>query len=342
MINRIATSNAYLERNNQVDLMTSQMNNLTNEISSGKITDPAGQLGAQAPVLYQLQYDNDQQTELQTSITAAGQQLTATQNALTSVGSTVSTMVTAALQGQDTASSDLTTLASDAQSAVPQVIDLLNTQYAGQALFSGHDGSDLPMADAATVSTAMQGVLSAQVAAKGAPLTAADVPALITALEAVPVNSTAFTANDDHQAVQVATGATARTSYNVSADQPVFQNMVTAMSMMSLLNAPSTQLDASAQQALLTQASNMLSQSQTDLTNTQGTLGVTQAQLISATSIQQSAADATSQQITQMETIDPYSASQQLDALQTQLQSSYEVSSRISQMSFVNYMPSLS
>ena len=78
---------------------------------------------------------------------------------------------------------------------------------------------------------------------------------------------------------------------------------------------------------------------QTKLTEMQGSLGSTQAQMQSAITLQKAAASATQEQIAGYEQTDTTADATDLSALQTQLQAAYELTAQISQLSLTHYMP---
>ena len=347
MLDRISTAGAMLQRDDQMQSLSSQINRITGEISSGRIADPGGQPGGAA--LYGLHYQADQQAVLQTSITAAGQQMDTLQTAMTSLGSAAGSLVSTASGAANTIGPSLQVVATAAQGTLSQMLGLLNTTSGGAYVFSGHDGGTAPMADAAVPQAAAQSALSAQVTAAGGPLGAGNVAALTAALagyfnDSAPAGAPGFTggtflARDDGKPMQVLAGSGAPVSYDAKADAPAFRDLLQGAATLSLLGAPSGQLDAGARQALLQHGIALLQQGTQEMTTLQGQLGAAQQQLTRAASIQQQAADATATQIAAGEQSDPYANSQQLSALQTQLQATYEITVQISRMSLVNYMP---
>lgn len=348
MIDRISSSASSMALDSQIQQMQSQISQLTGEISSGQAASPSG--GA---ALYTLQYEAGQQTAYQSAITEASNRLDTMQTALSSIASTAQTITTDALNSNAQSGSGLSTLGTEAQDALDQIIGLLNTQYDGQSVFSGTDGSVATM----VASTAPGGpnatinaVLSAAVAANGGQLTAADVSQLIDGPNGIAsvfndTNSDSsqnydnafYAPTSSNTAIQVAVGASQTVSYNVTANQQAFRDLLQGVSMLTLLNAPSSQLDASAQSAIATQAADLLGTAQTELTSTQATLGIAQSQLQQASDAQQSAASNTQQQILTFTQANTYADTTELDTLQTQLQASYELTAEISQLSLTNY-----
>jgi flagellar hook-associated protein 3 FlgL len=195
-------------------------------------------------------------------------------------------------------------------------------------------------------------VLNAAVSAKGGALSQADVNNLLNGPNGLSsvfdgtnsntaerYNPAFYTGAEDGKPTTVLIGAIQTLQYNASADQPAFRDLLKGLSVLSMLDAPSSQLDDSAKQRLLSDANSVIGAAQSELTALQGSLGATQAQLQSVVNDQQSAATATQQQILSYEQADTYGDSSKLTALQTQLQATYKLTAQISQLSLVHYMP---
>jgi flagellar hook-associated protein 3 FlgL len=357
MIDRISSFAAPAQRQFLLEAMQTQLNQLTNEVSSGTKTNPAGAMGANAGLLYRLHMDADQHTALQTAATSAGNQLDAIQGALTSMDSVVQAVATATVNVASATGGGETAIATQAQSAMSQVLGLLNTQYNGKALFAGDATGGLPMqaADAPNGPLAAgAGVLSAAVAAKGGPLSQSDISGLLTGpnglasvFDDTNANPSArfsgafYTATDDGKPSKVPISGGQTVQYDIKGNQPAFRDLLKGLSMLSMLNAPSSQLDDSAKTELLKQAGTVINQAQTELTAKQGELGVTQARLQNVVDMQTAAGKATTTQILGYEQADTYGDAEKLTSLQTQMQASYAITAQISQLSLVHYLPSL-
>lgn len=97
MSGRISTIATPLQQQYLLQAMNTQLNTLTAEASSGLKVNPAGSMGNNAALLYSLQMQADQQSNLQTTATNAGNQLDAAQTALTGIASAVQTIASAAI-----------------------------------------------------------------------------------------------------------------------------------------------------------------------------------------------------------------------------------------------------
>ena len=354
MLDRVASFGGSLQRRYQIGTMQSQLTQLLQEMSTGQKTNPEASLGTSAGVLYQLQNQSDMETTLQTSITTASDRLDTAQTALGSLADTTQTIVTATENWSSDTGQGFGVVGSQAKSAMGQVLSLLNTQFLGSGVFSGNNGTAQPMTSASGsggLSSITQSVLSSAVAAKGGPLTSTDVNNLINGPDGLSsvfddtnsdpakrYNSSVYTGSTDGAPTTVIIGTGQTIQYDSSANQPVFRNLLKGVTMLSMLNAPSTQLDDSAKSALLAQAGSLLSQAQSQLTSLQGTLGNVQSDLASAAATQKTAANATQNQITNYVQADPYATSTKISMLQTQLQATYALTSQISQLSLVKYM----
>ncbi len=355
MLDRVSSFAGSLVRGYQTNSMQSQLNQLVAELSSGQKTNPEASLGTSAALLYQLQSQSDQQTGLQTAITTGSQRLDTAQTALTSLASVVQT-VSVAAQGVVSLNPDgLPAVGSQATGAINQVLGLLNTSFLGSGVFSGDNGTAQPMLDANApggLSSITQNSLNAAVTAKGGPLSQSDVAALVdgpNGLSSVfdDTNSdptqrysgAVYSGSTDGKPTQVIVGASQTTRYDASANQPAFRDLLKGLSMLSMLSAPSSQLDTSAKNALLSQATTVLGNAEHELTALQGSLGSVQASLSAASDAQKSAASATQAQILTYVQADTFGNASQISMLQTQLQATYQLTSQISQLSLVRFMP---
>jgi len=358
MSGSISTFAGPMAENYLIQSLESQMNTLTTEVSSGTVANPAGAMGANAPFLYQLQSDASQQQALQTSTTTAGNQLSAIQDALSGMATALQPIATGVISSTATTPEGQSALGEQASSAMSQILTLLNTQYAGSSLFGGDANGAPPMVSATAPGgpqDAVNAVLSAAVAANGGqPLSSSDIDNLLNGPDGLAsifnnTNSTAalnynnsfYTGSTDGQPTTVMIGLNQTVQYNVSANQPAFSDLLQGLSMLSMLSAPSSQLDSTAKSALVTQAGSLINQAQDELTSTQGQVGTVQAQLQQVSDTEQSAYNATTAQITTLEQANVAGDSTKLSTLQTQLEASYEVTAQISQLSLVHYLPQL-
>lgn len=336
--------------------LQNQVNTLNQEASSGVYSNPAVQLGSQSTVLYHLQNEYSQQTAIQTAATAAGNKLTTMQTALTAMNTAIGTISTQALgtsSADATGTTEYGVTATEATSTMNQLLTQLNTTYNGQYLFSGQDSGTATMVSSSSATNgpnaAISTALSNAVAANGgAPLTSSDLTNLTNSLNSMfsdtsgsaTTNYTGafYTASSSSNPVSVSVGGGQTVSYNLTGSSQAFRDVFKGLSMLSMLNAPSSQLDDSAKQQLALQATTLLNQGQSELTTQTAQVGAVQAQLSNISDTQQTAATATQLQISSMSEVDETSIATQLSAAKNQLEASYTITSQISSLSFLNYM----
>jgi flagellar hook-associated protein 3 FlgL len=354
---RISSFAAPLQQEYLLQSLQTQLNTLTTEVSSGTKANPALSMGSDAASLYRLHAEADQQSVLQTTATTAGSRLDVVQGALTSMATAVQSIATATINSASADPSGQAAIATQASSTMAQVLNLLNTQYNGSSVFAGDATTGLPMQSADAPGgpqDTVNAVLNAAVTAKGGPLTASDGTNLLNGPNGLSsvfdnsnsnpaqrFNSAFYTAADDGKPTKVLIGLNQTVQYSVKGNQPAFTDLMKGLSMLSMLSAPSTQLDATAKSAILQQATTVIGQAQNELTTQQGQLGVVQSQLQQVVDTQQAASNATTQQISNLESPDPFTDAEKLSALQTQLQASYQVTSQISQLTLSHYLPAL-
>jgi len=357
MSGRISSLTPPLQQQYMLEAMQTQLNTLAAEVSSGQKANPAASMGNDAASLYQLQTEANQQSTLQTTATTAGNRLTAMQDALTSIATAAQSVSNATLSATTANDQSDSTIATQASSTLSQVLNLLNTQYDGSAVFAGDATNALPMQDASAPGgplATVNAVLNAAVTANGGPLTSANVNTLLTGPNglasvfsntngnpALNYNSSFYTAADDGKPTSVMIGLNQTVQYSVKGDQPAFTDLLQGLSMLTMLSAPSTQLDSTAKAAIVQQANTLIGQAQNELTATQGQLGAVQTQLQQVSDAQQTASTNTTAQIASLVGSDTTADSEQLSSLQTQLEASYQVTALISQLTLSHYLPTL-
>jgi flagellar hook-associated protein 3 FlgL len=354
MSDRISSFAGFAALNYQQQSMQSQLSMVTGEISSGLQANPTAALGTNAALLYQLTAQEQQETTLQTTITTASNTLDTAQTVLSSIASTAQTVSNAALLASTPGTDPDETysvLAQQATSAISSVLGQLNTSSGGSSIFGG-DSAGAPMQSPDAPGgpmAAIQTTLNNAVASAGGPLTSSNVSTLLNGLSGMFSDSNTapapnytgafYVGSSDGKPTTVLTGTNQQLQYNAAANQPAFKDLLQGLSMLSLLNTPSSQMDDTAKAALVTQATSLLGSAQDELTDVQGSLGAVQSQMQNAISQQQAVASATQQQIAGFEQTNTDADSTTLSMLQTQLEASYQITSQISQLSLVHYMP---
>ena len=356
MINSLSTYGGVMRQQNINSLLQSQISTLTGEASTGTYTDQATALGSRMSLLYNLQAQSAQNTAVQSATDTVSNKLTTMQTTLSSMHDVIETISNDAL-GASTASGSnstyLSTMGTQGTGAMNQLLSMVNTTLNGQYVFSGQDSGTQTMASTADATggpiAALNTLVSNAVSANGgAPLSADTLAGLQTSLDQMFSDSSGsastnykgafFTATDNGNPVSVSVGGKQTVSYDMKGTSQGLRDVFKGLSMLQLLNSPGTQIDDSAKQALLSQATNSLLSGQNELTQEAALLGTKQQQVQTIHNAQQTAATAAQSQISGLLTVDAATVATNLSTLKTQLEASYEITSQVSQLSFVNYM----
>jgi flagellar hook-associated protein 3 FlgL len=118
---------------------------LTEQASSGLISNTYAGLGATAPVALSLAPQVAGLQQAQTNIAAASGPAQVTQTAMTQIGSIAASLVAAMPSLDGLTPSEVDTVAATARSELGQVADLLDSQYGDVYVFAGQDTSNPPV-----------------------------------------------------------------------------------------------------------------------------------------------------------------------------------------------------
>lgn len=361
MTDRVSPSGVALGRQRDIARLQSELAVLTAEMSSGRKADPARALGVGASLLYKLYGDVQQGEAIRNSTSLAGQRLKAAQEALTSVGGLMDQMSPEILKTDALKGNGYTIIASNAREVLGSMTDLLNTHWDGQNLFGGTDSSQPPLAPSAGLLAWAQGRLGAAVTAAGGALDAAQATALIGQFDTMFANvqrdaagATSFYGlvyrstsrtdmagssdpeSDAPSLIRIGAGETL--SWNVRADNAAFKDAFKSLALLSLLGAPASQLSEEARTTLLDEAGRLMGSGRAKLTVLAGVLGGKQDRLEKVGEIQERAVAAATAQINDLEGADYYTVSDRINTLRIQLEATYSITARLSELSLVNYL----
>jgi flagellar hook-associated protein 3 FlgL len=133
----------------------------------------------------------------------------------------------------------------------------------------------------------------------------------------------------------VSPGQTLTTS--VSANASGFQQIAQAYTMLSEFTGST--ISSEAQAAVVSTASTLVSTGIDALNNVQTGVGVAQAAVTSANTQITSQVNVLQTSVGDLTNVDTYALSSQVTTLQTQLEASYQLTSRLQSLSLVNYLP---
>jgi flagellar hook-associated protein 3 FlgL len=343
-----------------------QLDTLTQQASSGLVAQTYAGLGSGAGLALDL---NPQIAALQTAQTNIGQatgSMQVTQTAMTQIQQVAANFVAAIpnLNGLD--ASEVDSVAAQANAALRQIADLLNSTDDGNYVFSGQDTSNPPVPSGDSIlSSGFYSQINAAVSSLSANGAAATASTILSVASSNAAGTSPFStylsqpppgqagSTISPQIVQTGEGGTVQTGLLASANSVAVSPGTTStpptstgsymrdlmMSLATLGSLSSSQINdpnfASLVQGVGTTLNGVVNTMAVDV----GVLGNTQANL---TNIQSQLADtstALSTQLSNVQDVDMASTLSKLTSTQTQLQASYRLITGENSMSLLNYLP---
>jgi flagellar hook-associated protein 3 FlgL len=333
-----------------------QLDTLTEQVSTGLVSQTFAGLGSDASVALNL---SPQLTALQTyqnNISQATGSMQLTQTVMTQIQQIASTFVADIPNLNGLNSSEVSSVAAQANAALQQVADLLNTQDGGNYVFGGQDTANPPVpAGTNILSSGFYTQINAAVAglsANGAAATAATTLALassntagtspFSAYLSQPVSGISAVVVQTGQGGTVQTGLLASgnsvsTSSGTSTTGSYMRDLMRSLATLGSLTE--AQVSDPGFAALVQDTSISLNGAVSAMANDVGVLGNTQASLTTMKTQLSNTATALSGQLSSVQDVDMAAALSKLTGMQTQLQASYRLITGANSLSLVTFLP---
>lgn len=329
---------------------------LTEQASSGLISNTWSGLGGTAPVALALspQIDNLQIT--QSNIAAASGPAQVTQTAMTQIGSIAAGLFADMANLTSLNAAGVDTIAANARSALAEVGDLLNSQYGGVYVFAGQDSSNPPVPGADQIATSSFFTqISAAVgslATNGAAATAAATLAIASSNVAgtSPFSSylsqpttaisppSVSTGDGQSQTIGLlASGNTNAVSTGPSTTGSYMRDLMRALATVGSLN--SSQVNDPNFASLVADTRTSVSGAITAMSTDVGVLGTQQSNLTTLSTTLSDTATALTGQLSLAQNVDMAATLSNLTLTQTQLQESYQLIAAANGMSLAKFLP---
>ena len=308
--------------------LRTQLNTITEQSSSGLVSQSYAGLGANARVSLDLQPQVAHAAAYSANIDAATGRLSVTQAALSQIASIANTFHADLPKLGSVSSQEVDSVAADARSALQQVADLLNTKNGNVYVFAGQDSSTPPVANAGNILsssffTSIQTAVSG-LQANGAAATAASTLAVaspVTPSGAVPTVEAG--PGERVQAGVLASANTLATSSGTSTTGSYIHDLLRSLATLGSLS--SSQAGTANFQALVADTGASLDGAITAMGTETGALGDIQSNLTARRSALSATQIALTTQVSSVEDVDIAATLTKLSSLQTQLQASYQV-----------------
>jgi flagellar hook-associated protein 3 FlgL len=327
--------------------LQNELNVSQTEVSTGNYADIGLTLGAETGRSVSLQAQNSFLQTISDTNSAVSTRLSATQDNLSSLQSSAQSLLNSLLAADGSVSGAAaiqTTGASDLRS----LISTLNSTLSGDYLFGGINTGTAPITDyngaAAPNKQAVDAAFSAgfgmsQTSAGVSGISGGAMQSFLDTQFAPLFQGANWASNWSSASDQTLTSAispnqTENTS--VSANQPAFQELAQAYTMISDLGIQNLGQDA--YQAVKSTATSLLTSAIGNLTSLQASVGEVQSSVSGASNQMSLQMNVLSTQISNLESVNTYEASTRVSELQTQIETSYSLTSQLQQLSLVKFL----
>lgn len=353
----LSTLTSNLTGRNNVARMQAQLDKAGVEVSTGFKADVFEDLGMRSSQTLIFRSQLDRTDAFVTSNTLLGTKMQFMSDTMTSVSDVAQDVLEQAILNLDSPGQTADTLQQKAQTAIDSIVGMLNSRYGGTTLFSGVNSSAAPL-QGYSDSNASTGLSPQDVVegiAGGTLTDVADAAAKIDAFDlvfssqntATPAdnfentfyNGTPLTdASGDPMARLTATiDDEVQMTYGVQANDPAITDLLKGLMMIASMDT-SLIGDQDAYSDWMQAATTAIDDGISGLNSTQARLGGQQSSLDQLVSRQQDLMNIYTSQIVASEGVDSYEAATRFTALEAQLEATYAVTARLSQLSFLKFM----
>lgn len=307
-----------------------QVQRASQEVATGRHADIGAALRGDFAPLLAVDASLARLAAYKSNTADAAFQTAAQQAAISGLSDLASGISTTLLGAKNSTPVQIDTLAADAKGRLASAIGLLNTQASGRAVFSGVATGSVPLGPVEDMLAALQ------TAATGA-TTAGQVSAAVSGWFADPLGFGAFyQGGGPLSATPITQGEAAEIS--TTATDPALRDTLAGFAMAALLDRGVLAGDATERGRLAQQAGQQLVSTEDARTTLAARIGTVEAQIEAARS--RNSAEETSLGILRSDigSVDPYEAGTRLEAIQSQLESLYLVTARVSRLSLAEYL----
>ena len=316
------------------------------EISSGTQADIGVYLGASTGASVSMKNQIDALDSYTTTNGLASTRLDTTATALTSMVSLAQT-ISASLVSASSTGGSTTALQATGSSGLQALLSELNTSVGDQYVFGGNNTGTTPATDYSSTSTAKTAVDASfsqtfgfsQTSDSASTISGSAMTSYLNGSFADQFSDSNWSANWSQASSttissKIAPSQTATTS--VSANETAFRQIAEAYTMLSEFTGSNMSDDAKA--AVVTKATTLMNTGLAALNQVQTGVGITQAAITSTDTGLSAQTTLLKSDVSDVEDVDTYALNTRVTTLQTQLQASYELTSRLQTLSLTNYL----
>jgi flagellar hook-associated protein 3 FlgL len=348
MVDNVSNLSSSMALRATVTRLQREMNDTRVEASTGKVADRGLKLGLRTSVSVDLQEQVKRIDTIKAMNTNVSSRLEATQGALDSVRSLVSSVMDQFAQAR-TAGGNLALAQKGARDALSQLNDKLNASFNGQYLFAGVNTDVKPVSSSPDdPSSAGRAAVDASFSAQFgmtqadpllANISAGDISAYLNGTFASLFSESGWRSNfsaASSQVIQSRVSMSEVADTSVSADAQAFRDITRALTIVAQVGIDKMNPQAAA--AVLDEAMQAIGTGQQGVANVQADLGRVQQRVSDASDRLTIQSQSLAKSIGNLEDVDPYDVSVRLNALSTQIETSYALTTRIQNLSLLKYL----
>lgn len=319
------------------------------ELSTGTFANIGLQLGAETGQDVSLRAQNALLGALTASNATVSTTIASSQNILSNLQTTAQNFLQSLIQSGNTGNSTASELQSTASANLQTLVNQLNTNVNGQFIFGGTNSGAQPIAaftpGSSASSNAVDSAFSAafgisQSSPSVSTISPTQMQSFLTTQFPSLFQDPAWTTNwssasDTPITTQISPSQTVVTS--VSANQSAFQDLAQAYTMVSDLGT--SNLSAQTFQTVVQQAETVVQSGINGLINLQTNLGDSQSAITAADNFMTTQSTTLSTQVGSLENVNQFAVETQANDLQTQIETAFELTSQIQQLSLTKFLP---
>jgi len=356
-ISTVSTLQTLLSRRRMAANLQEQFMQASQEVSTGTKTDVYGSLGARAAETLALRARMDRNAGLMSSNDMLANRLETMADTLGSMRNTAQNFLNLAIVNRDAPGATSEPIQSAALTALEQLLPRVNATYHGMALFAGIDTDQRALMgwDEVNPQTGLSPRAVVEGVIGGGIVNAADAAAKVAEMETIFASADAVQPARNFEATfyngtpaiypdgTIPPRQTAHIDegislpYGVQANDAAFTDLLRGLSMLAGMD-PNDITDPDAYRTWVGSAVDAVSRGLEGLIETEARLGGQQQVLDETIDAQTDRNVLYNSQILSLEGVDPYEAASRMSQLQTQLEATYAVTARLSNLSFLNFM----
>ncbi|MCI5097399.1 MAG: flagellar hook protein [Rhodobacteraceae bacterium] len=356
-VGRLSTLQLNLTNRRHVSTTTTALESAGREVSTGRRADIFKDLGPRAAAALKLRSNEEDTQAYLLSNGVLGNKLQAMLTSTDSIRERTQAVLESALGNASRPVNGADTLQEQARAALESIVATLNTSYNGDHIFAGIESNEAPMTrwsetnpeTGLSPKDVLEGIVGS------GPTSVADVQAMTAEIDAIFDSSNTVNPERNYEGtyfsgspLQDGSGnptnrVTARISpgqaldYGVQANDQGFRDIIKGLSMLASTDVAQID-DPEAYEAFMSHVIDALSAGQEGALDTSARIGFNQQVVETAVTRLTDLSLVQRTQIANYETVDPYEAVTRMTSLENQLQASYQVSARLSNLSILNYL----